>query len=112
MDYEMTTIHDEEAVPDCASDSVQFQTLTLFVWIGAVALLIAGVKRAQGGHLSPPRLVMPALHLVPWCIALVERRRIRRILSPQRDQCLIKKVITRVLWTGYLTLTLVEYWLY
>ena len=109
----MTTIHDEEAGPDGASNSVQFQALTLFVWIGAVALLIASVKHAQEGHLIPPRLVMPVIHLVPWCIALVERKRIRTFLSlmPQ-DQSLIEKAITRILWTGYITLTLVEYWLY
>ena|SRR5689334_24577978 len=108
----MTTFYDGEAVQDRASDSILFQSLTLFAWIGAVVLLIAGVKHSQGGHLNAPRLVMPAVHLVPWCIALAERRRICRLLSPQQDQSLIKKAITRVLWTGYLTLALVEYWLY
>lgn len=107
----MTTIHDEEGGLNGTSPTVLFQALTVFVWIGAFALLIATAKHAREGHLNPPRLVMPVIHLVPWCIALVERRRIIRTLMP-RDQSLIEKVITRVLWTGYVTLALVEYWLY
>jgi hypothetical protein len=109
----MMTIHNEEGGLSGTSGSVQFQAVTLFVWIGAFALLIASVKHAREGHLNDPRLVMPVIHLVPWCIALLERRRIRTLLSlmPQ-DQSLIEKVITRVLWTGYVTLALVEYWLY
>ena len=109
----MTTIPDEEAGLNGTSPLVLFQALTVFVWIGAFALLIAIVKHAREGHLNPPRLVMPVIHLVPWCIALVERRRIRKFLSlmPQ-DQFLIQKAITRVLWSGYLALALVEYWLY
>src|SRR6266576_870402 len=56
---------------------------------------------------------MPAIHLVPWCIALVERRNIRKLLSlmPQ-DEFLIHRAVKRVLWSGYVTLAVVEYWLY
>ena len=95
------------------SSLVKFQVLTLFVWIGAIALLIASVKNAREGYINLPRLLMPAIHLVPWCIGLVERRRIRTFLSltPQ-DESVIQKAITGVLWTGYITLALVEYWLY
>jgi hypothetical protein len=56
---------------------------------------------------------MPVIHLVPWCVALVERRRIHKFLSlmPQ-GELLIQTAITRVLWVGYVTLALAEYWLY
>lgn len=109
----MTTIHDDEARPGGASRSIQFQALTFFVWIGAVTLLIAGAKRAQKGYLDPTRLLMPAIHLVPWCIALVGRRSIRTLPSlTEQNESLIEKVSSRVLWAAYLTLTLVEYWLY
>jgi hypothetical protein len=109
----MTTIHDEEGGPSGASSKVQFQVLSLFVWMGAFVLLFAGMKHARETHLSPPKLIMPVIHLVPWCVALVERRRIHKFLSlmPQ-GELLIQTAITRVLWVGYVTLALAEYWLY
>jgi hypothetical protein len=109
----MTTIHDEEGGATRTSSNVLFEALTLVVWLGAFALLIASVKHARGASPNLPKLIMPVIHLVPWCTALVERRRIRTSLSlTQQDQVLIQTLITRVVWAGYVTLTLVEYWLY
>jgi hypothetical protein len=106
--------HDpQDEGPGSASSNVQFQVVTLFVWIGAFALLILGVKHAREAHVKPPKLIMPVVHLVPWCIALLERRRIRKSLplTPQY-QSLAQTAITRVSWVGYVILSLVEYWLY
>jgi|SRR5579864_2645736 len=109
----MTTIHNDERGLNGTSPTVLFQAVSVFVWIGVFALLVAAAKQARDGHLNPPRLLMPVIHLVPWCIALLERRRIRKFLSLMpRDEALIQKAITGVLWSGYLALALVEYWLY
>jgi hypothetical protein len=111
----MPTIQDgdeEEGASDVPSN-LKFEVLTLLAWLGALVLLIASVKHALKAHLNLPKLAMPAVHLAPWCIALLERRRIRTTLSltPQY-QSLVQAAITRVSWVGYVTLSLVEYWLY
>src|SRR6266480_3433817 len=74
----MKVIHDNERE---TSPSVLFQALTFFVWIGALALLAASVKQAQKGHPDPRRFVMAVIHPIPWCVAVVERRRVRKFLS-------------------------------
>jgi hypothetical protein len=109
----MTTINKDEGgiAPD-----ILFQILTLFVWIGALALLVLSVKHVRDWHFDLRRFVMPVIHLVPWCIAAVERRKVSKFLSngamPQDQLPLVLRTLTRILWSGYLTLSLVEYWFY
>ena len=108
----MKVIHDNERE---TSPSVLFQALTFFVWIGALALLAASVKQAQKGHPDPRRFVMAVIHPIPWCVAVVERRRVRKFLSNTvmlQDPSIIHVTVTRIVWSGYLILALVEYWFY
>ena len=51
----MPTIHDEKGRISGTSPTVLFQLLTIFVWIGAFALLVASAKHAREGHLNPSR---------------------------------------------------------
>jgi hypothetical protein len=113
QEHNMATIEDERRGINGTSPNVLFQALTIFVWIIGLGLLIGAAKYVREGHVSPFRLVIPVIHFVPWGIGILERRRIRAFLSlATHDQSLIQAAITRVLWTGYLALAFVEYWLY
>jgi hypothetical protein len=97
------------------SPDVLFQLITLFVWAGAIVLLVLSAKHLRNGALDFPRLLMPGIHLIPWGIAVLERRRINKFLSnnemPRHLSPPILRGLMGVLWSGYLVLTLVEYWL-
>jgi hypothetical protein len=109
----MTTIHDSGSGQNGIAPTVKFQALTIFVCASAIALLIASVKRWRGGQHDVFILAMPAIHVVPWCFALMERKRVQRLrtIAPQ-DQSLIQTAIANISWAGYIALAAFEYWLY
>lgn len=108
---EMTSIDIDEQ--EMGTANIQFQVLTAFVWIGVFFLLVLDVREAREGAIKSYKLMTPLIHLAPWCVGVVERRRIQRSTPALREgQSQVQKALTRILWSGYLALTLVEYWLY
>jgi hypothetical protein len=94
--------------------NVEFQIITLFVWICAVALLIPGVRHWREGHYDLSYLAMPVLHLGPWFIAVVERKRVQRLSGTvgPREILRIQKTIARLSGSGYWILAVFEYLVY
>jgi hypothetical protein len=101
---------------DGFTQHAQNQILTLFVWISALALFISSRKYWHGGYYNNGRLWLPLLHLVPWYVALTERRRLLGLTAKKQYGAdvafLFQQAFFRLLWVGYIVLIVVEYSLY
>ena len=92
----------------------QFELLTLFVWVSALILFIAGIKHFLHGPDSVFRIILPFAQLLPWLGAKQEQK---KWLKPDggeggsRDPLLTQAVL-RTLWGSYILLVSVEYALY
>jgi len=101
------------------SQHAQFQALSLFVWAFCLAIVVTAAMHWQRGHHFEPALVLPIVHLLPWCVGVIERRRVlkrygttQRHLGPegiceQQESPNLQSLI-RVLWGAYSTLFIVE----
>ena len=101
---------------DGLTQVAQMQMLTLFVWISALILLISSRKYWHVGEYNNGRLLLPAMHLVPWYVGLTERKKFMEASenekSIQNFHLLLNQTILRLLWVGYVALVVVEYALY
>jgi hypothetical protein len=99
-----------------ATPQAQLQILTLFVWITALILLMFSAKFWRRGQYSDARILLPALHLLPWYVATSERKRLSRLTTKRENdlefRSLLEHTIIRLLWVGYVVLAIVEYSLY
>jgi hypothetical protein len=93
----------------------QFEIVTLCVFLSALMLLVSSRQYWQPGHYSNPRTLLPLLHLLPWLVGFVERKRLLRVSendSSQEVACLLQQTIIRMLWGSYFVLIALEYALY
>ena len=99
-----------------ATPTAQFQLVTLFAWLGALALLVGSIRFLRIGNYANVRVSLPIGHLLPWVVGWMERRRLLRScdganIDGSAEEAL-QKPILRLLWAVYLVLSIVEYSLY
>jgi hypothetical protein len=105
----------ERIFEDGFSLRAQFEILTLCVFLSAVMLLVSSRKYWQPGYYSNPRTLLPLLHLLPWLVGFIERKRLLRVSendSSQKGTFLLQQTIMRMLWGSYSVLIAIEYALY
>lgn len=94
------------------SPRAQFQILTVCVWISDFLLLFAVFNYVRAGHRIDSRCSLPLLHLLPWWIGFIERRRLLKqppeLIATQRYIPLSPQAFTRLLWGAYAALVNIE----
>jgi hypothetical protein len=99
-----------------AAPRAQFHILSLFVWVSASILIILSRNYWHNGKAFDPRVALPVVQLMPWFIAVLERRRLSKLASREGFSSefgqLRDVTILRLLWAGYLALAIAECILY
>jgi hypothetical protein len=93
--------------------TVEFQSITLAVWIIFLILLKTGSRYWYRPGEMNPRVLLPAFNLLPWLAGWLELKRAVSIGLLTDDQYVtVQKAIVRLLGSLYIVLSVVEYVLY
>lgn len=91
----------------------QYQLVALFVWLTAAVFLLHSLKYWHPWRYSDTRAILPIMHFLPWVVALVERKRQKKLSQAGEFDPSCARVfdqsILRLLWASYIVLAIVEY---
>jgi len=102
------------------SQRAQFEALSSFVWASFLVLAITALVRWQHIHHFEVAFMLPVVHLLPWYVGMIERR--RRVIESrgmgqqhseldgnnETKEVHCSQSLIRVLWGAYSTLLMVE----